>query len=397
MGLLLGAGVCSCLEIKKPNDLIVPFTIALFLAVVKETGFLLSLLIVLLIVIKIIREKIFLSKWLLFCLACLGLMFVNFQLWQIHLKQDPLLPTFNSAGIWLQLKSDLASMSLRTRDTLSTFFKALYNRPIGRSFLSRIPLPLFQYIKGFYLFWVALLAFVFIYAKSKAEYLITYFWGLIGYTFVLVITFLYFFGEYEGRILASYERYVGVYFLAFSLVAIKLIYDQKLFENRTFKNCLIGLIVIFPPSPRILYPPSIKYIFPEKILMKFKADHNTRLDIASIKDKIVKSTPPNSKIWFIWQNSVGYEAMIVRYEIAPRKMNVSGWSVGAKYYAGDVWTFPDDIESLSHRFAQMDYVALGSIDEQFIQRYKNLFVTTPRTGSVYKKEMINNELRWMEI
>lgn len=398
LGFLLGIGIVSSFDIKKSSDLFVPFIIALFLAITKETGLLLALLIILLVVIRSIREKNFFSTWTLFSLTALLFIFFNYQLWQWHIGTDPQITPFNSGNISNAIQSDFTQLSTRSSETLSIFFKALYNKPIARSFLSRIPMPYFNYIKGFYIFWVLVIASVLFQIRKKYEYIITFFWGLIGYTSVLVVTFLYFFGEYEGKNLASYERYIGVYFLAFSLVGIKIIFEEKLFLNKFFFKCLMILILIFPPSPSVIHPPSVLKLIPQSLARKFKLKMDTtRENVEQIRSKIELLTPIDSKVWFIWQNSQGREAMIVRYKIAPRKMNIGGWSVGEKYYDGDVWTSNTTPQDLAETFATVDYIALGFIDDRFLKKYGELFSTPPRSGALYKKETINNTIRLMEI
>ena len=239
---------------------------------------------------------------------------------------------------------------------------------------------------------------ILIQVKKSYEYGITFYWGLVGYSSILLVNFLYVSGEYEGRNLASFERYIGVYFLAFSIIAIKIILKENLWKNKFFLGVLVVFILIFPPTPKVLYPLSIKRLIPQFIASKLpmKID-NTRQEVETISTKIQKQTPPNSKIWLIWQNTTGLQAMVVRYEIAPRKMNAGAWSIGEKYYAGDVWTAQYNAKDLTNVFMTTDFVALGFIDEKFIQRFREVFNSTPKSGALYRKEIVNNTLRLVEI
>lgn len=397
MGLLLGMGLISIIDLEEPRELIVPFSIALFLAITKETGLVLSLLIVFAIILRVMRKKLFFSRWTLFSILCLLIMFINFELWQWYLKQDPILKTFPTADIANQIKSDLQGASARTIETLHTFFDALFTRPLGRCFLSRIPLPYFKYIKGFYFFWAGLFTICFYLARKEFEFIITFLWGLFGYSFLLLITFLYVFGEYEGRLLASYERYIGMYFLASALLAIKLSLDKGFFQKRLFLKFVVTLIVLFIPSPRIFYPDSIKYLLPNVVREKLRIHPNAKEEIEIIRSKVITQTSENSKIWFIWQHSQGLEAMAMRFEIAPRKMNVSKWSFGKPYGPEDIWTHQDNIEGVESTFLSVDYVAIGYLEDSFIENFSTLFKEKPKSGSLYKKHFINNKLQLVEV
>lgn len=395
---LLATGIFSTLELKKVSDLFVPFSIALFLAITKETGFLLALLIVLLVVIRATREKQFFSKWTIYSIICFIILILNYQLWQWYLRQDPNFVPFNTGGILEFIKNDLANLTDRTRDTLNTFFSALHSRTLTNSWISRISLPGFKYISGTYLVWTVLLTMVLLQLRKRYEYGVTFYWGLFGYSSVLLVNFLYVSGEYEGRYLASYERYIGLYFLAFTLVAFKIILIEQLWKNKIFLGSLVTLMVIFPPNPRILFSNSSKRLLPTFITSRLpiKFD-NSRVDVEVISTKIQKQTSPESKIWFIWQNSNGFQAMVVRYEIVPRKMNAGAWSVGEKYYEGDVWTANYQAKDLRRIFSTVDYVALGFVDDKFIERFREVFTSTPKSGALYKTEILNNTLQLVEI
>ena len=398
IGLVLGIALLSGLDLKKPSDLFVPFSIALFVAILKETAFLLSLLIILLIVVKSLREKRFFSTWTVYSIICLAIIIFNYQQWQWHFKNEAFAGTFDNGQMLTKLSSDFHHLSKHTKDILHRLLLASFQKPLPRSFLSRIPLPGFSYLKGFYLFWAFLFAAIMFQIREKYEYLIIYFWGLIGYSLVLVITYVYFFGEYEASQLTSFERYTGTYFLAISLVAIKIILEKELWNNKVIFRCLLFLILIFPPSPNILHPHSVSNLIPKMIVNKFKLKINhSRDDIIPIANQIANKTPNGSKIWLIWQNTMGLQTMILRYEIAPRKLIQNAWSLGEKYSEGDVWTDNMSIDNFMKFLMDTDYLALGFVDENFSSKYGPIFKTPPKSGSLYKKEFINNQLHLVEI
>ena len=398
MGMLLAAGIFSALDIENPEDLFVPFVIACFLAITKETGFLLALLVVLLMAIRVLREKLYATKWMAWTIACLLIMILNFILWQRYLALDNAPVAFNIKSLLSFMTQDLNQVSPKSETILKSFFQASYERMMGRSYLTRI--PYLGFIKGSYILWIAIMSALFFTIRKTPEYLITFLWGLIGYSSVILVNFLYVFSDYEGFSLASYERYMGLYCLAFLIVGLKVIYKEKLYQNKKFLYVLVGFIVIFPPSPRVLYPPSIRYklafLVPEKY--QAKLDKDMRLGLEPIRAKIISDTPEDAKIWFIWQCSNGLEAMVMRYEITPRKMNDTGWSLGERCHPiQDVWSSNISVEEFTGHVGQYDYVAMGEVDEHFNKRYGSLFNSPPRTGYVYKKETTNGVTRWTEL
>jgi hypothetical protein len=398
MGFILAAAFIATIDVKNARDLLVPFILTLFMAITKETGFLLALLVIFLIVVRLIREKNFLSKELVYCITCLALMILNYSLWQWYLKSDPQVAALDSNKLLELFQQDLKELSVRSRDTLNTFFQALYSRPIARSFLSRLPIPGFIFIKGFYFFWVAIIGIVLFRMRERYEYLITFFFGLIGYTSVLLVTFLYMFGKEEGKALASYERYIGVYFLAFAIVCIKIILEKELWSEKKFLKALLVLLFIFPPSPKVLHPPTIANLVPDFIANKVSLKKNkSRQEVMSIATKTKSLTPQDSKVWFIWQHTSGIQTMIMRYEMAPRRIIETAWSLGSKYDESDIWTSPYTQEEFSEALKNADYMALGYIDENFIKNYGMFFTSLPKSDAIYKKEVVNNSISLTEI
>jgi hypothetical protein len=228
---------------------------------------------------------------------------------------------------------------------------------------------------------------------KKREFLIAFLLGLISYTLVILSFWLYVTSEYEGRLLASYYRYFGVYFLAFTIFAIKLGVENNIFSKKKYCALILVGIIPFFPSPRMLFPSTFVgnlYSIAGLSAAKYYAPF-TKVEV--LATKIKKHTTSQSKIWIIWQRSDGEELMTLRYEIIPRTIKSLPWSFGEKYYDEDVWTNDFGHSRFLHELASIDVVGTGSIDKQFIDEYGEIFIPTAKSNSVYKKTIIDGKTR----
>jgi hypothetical protein len=226
-------------------------------------------------------------------------------------------------------------------------------------------------------FWSGLLLTLFFVFRKKYEFLLSYTLGLIGYTLFLVMAYLYFFADYERQILVSYERYLGVFFLAYSLLGLKLIIEQQLYRKKLIGFTLLALVLTFRPTPSIFIPLSVR-----------RDAAVFRKDLTPISDMVSASTPATAKVWFIWQKSTGIEAMVLRYEIIPRKMNPGQTSLGEPYYEGDIWTTNLSVEEFEKSLRSYDFLAIGQLDDQFLRKYGSLFTAPPQSGSLYQIQAV---------
>jgi hypothetical protein len=392
IGIIFAFSLILIYEAKTNSDLVACLILIGYLAITKETAFLLSFLCLFIILLKLIREKNLNKITLTFLSLGLLLVIFNSFSWQRHLVHANLTAPVSKLIID-GIKNDMSSISIRTHDTLAVFFNAILSKPFPSSLLNTTWISRFVNIHGTFLICTIIFIVFLIYSFKKSyEYILGFILGLLGYTSVILMNWLYFSGEYEGRCLASYERYLGMYFLGFSLFFAYIILQKKLYESKKVKLILLAIVILFPPSIKMLYPPSLKNTIPTWVdpLIKIKRD-KTRDEVSLLTKKIVDLTSESSRVWLIWQNSTGFQNMIMRYEIGPRKINSWKWSIGTKYYDGDVWTNPMTEFDFISELKGYDYVILGSIDKQFIKEFDGAFQEAPIQSGLYKVLVKNNK------
>jgi hypothetical protein len=387
MGILMGLILLAVDDAEKPIELAAALVICLFLALTKESGVILTLICLFMIFVRLIRQKDFGFQG--YAVLGLGFLAVCFNqiLWKKYLQTDPQVTAFDSGAVFQKIGADLHELTAQSKETLAMVGKALLTRPFPRAVFADSSFADYAGFIGSWLFWVPLFGSLLFKLKNKSEFLVTFVLGLIGYTLFLVLAYLYFFSDYERQILVSYERYLGVFFLAFALFCIRFIIDQQLWKNKKIAFVLLALILTYRPTPSIFIPISVR-----------RDVGNFRKDLQPISGKIKASTPANSKIWFIWQNSTGLEAMMIRYEIAPRLMNPGSWSLGEPYFNGDIWTQDFSAEQFADTLKSYDYIAIGKLDEKFTGRYGRFFESAPKNGSLYQKTVNEKgEIKLVEI
>jgi len=195
--------------------------------------------------------------------------------------------------------------------------------------------------------------------------------GLSVFLFLHLLAYTFYFSEFEGVNLASMSRYINSYLLGMALITIgSLAVFMK--ENPKYEKVLgwiSDIILLFllifhtPPFYQLIVPPQIMAKSTEVVREKTKP----------FSDDINARTEESSKVWLIYQNTNGWECMMVRYEIAPRIMNGGdgSWSLGEKYGSGDVWTNNASKENWSYRLTneKFDYVYLAQADDNFWTHY----------------------------
>lgn len=231
--------------------------------------------------------------------------------------------------------------------------------------------------------------------KSRITILIL-FAGELLYIFIMLLLYLMKFSEYEATILASYDRYIGIYLNAILFFVIFLIINNKNNE-KIGKNLLIliSFIIINIPINNFL---SMICYNRNDIQNTINNRQEYIRSYNMIKNKIGENK--KSKIYIIVQNSDGLDKWILKYSIRDILSGVNdsdywSWSLGEKYSDGDLWTKNiDSNEWMDELIKNYDYVFLFRVDEPFIKKYGNLFDNNKniRDNELYKVNINTRKL-----
>jgi hypothetical protein len=190
--------------------------------------------------------------------------------------------------------------------------------------------------------------------------------GAVGYTLALLISYLLIFTEYEGIRLASFERYLSTYILAWLLIVYALMASRL--EAWRGALGLLGQLTL--AITLTLYAPAAYF----KDIRKIESQGETlvvRQSTESFAAQIKPHLKTGDKIYFIAQKSNGLERTMFYYAMLPFTTSTSWcWSIGPKYFEGDVWTCQTHLQGLLKGF---DYLALFNGDQQFWDQERALF------------------------
>ena len=182
----------------------------------------------------------------------------------------------------------------------------------------------------------------------------------------MAISYMYKFSEYEGSILASFDRYIKVAYLGIWIIII-LISLSFLIRQDSSKNilCIVLLAAVILVSPI-----STAYDYTMKshvwVAQKVRSWYQYLADT-------INSTDDGSRIYILSQSDDEYDYMVLRYCISPHPCNDS-YCLGKSRFEGDIWS-----QSYSaFEFWQVlsdgyDYLAIFKLDDFFIENYSCLF------------------------
>jgi hypothetical protein len=209
--------------------------------------------------------------------------------------------------------------------------------------------------------------------------------GLVGYIGALLMSYLIVFTEYEGVRLASFERYVSTYILALLLLTYALTVSTLEAKGpgrvKLLQSAFTVIVLMLSPSSFFQDLRQIQTTRPEKEL---------RVRLEAFANRIKPLMQMNEKVYFIAQNTNGLERTMFYYGMLPYTSSMSWcWSIGAKYFDGDVWTCNTNLQDIVQGY---DYLALYKVDQQFWDRAGTLFTPSSRGGDsgIYK---INRDIK----
>ena len=308
------------------------------------------------------NQKIFYSLVFLFFI------FIAFKSWQLYLQHIGLHKTYT--------ESLLAQVLNYDPDRLSKTLSELTRRLINPKYIFfDNDLKWGQYFSilstSCYLTILCMIVCLIdkksVYFKSTVILSLSSILGFLIYFSFLLFAYLIFFSEYEGVRLGSLERYISTYMLAWSIIGLALFFRGIELRSKWSAIVLsLSLLLLFAYSSPTHFKKDFQAI-------KSNPDHiYTRAQIESRVDKLKIYLKPSDKVYFIHQNSTGFHAYIFYYLISPNLTSSFSrcWSLGPKYYEGDIWTCDQNLGDLVKDY---NYLVINKADEQFWNANSVLF------------------------
>ncbi|MCM1559154.1 MAG: hypothetical protein NC123_06380 [Butyrivibrio sp.] len=269
-------------------------------------------------------------------------------------------------------------------DTIYTFCKASYGVEFGGN--------MFQ-MK--YISWIGLAIFSFLILKAVFKeinqlklniYIFSSLIGLFLYTLGLLLLYVFTYSEWEARNLASYQRYLATYLIGifcFCLAVFFYYILQKVKDKNIANVIIVGtvyLLLLFLPRAELV---NITFGKGEAV----KSTNTLRMQYADIEQYLPYFDYHTDKIYFVCQNTKGFEYLYLRYLVTPVQVGGPSYSVGEPYSEGDImYTTDYTLEQWLAEIANQNvtYVYLYLIDEQFVEKYGAAFEGAIEQGGLYK-------------
>jgi hypothetical protein len=205
--------------------------------------------------------------------------------------------------------------------------------------------------------------------------------GAIAYTYGLLILYLFRFGEYEAVRLASYERYLGTYWVGIALfVALITIWlfagNASSQATSGSKTNTEGMAELVAAGIVVL---GLFVLSPVQKLGEFFANpHGYSSQVRAQFEPVLEQAKqagiqPGDKVWIIAQHTTGFEYWVMRYSLMENETNDANWSLGSKADENDVWTVEKSASEWAQELADYDYVVVVRSTESFAQEFGDLF------------------------
>ena len=367
---------------RSPNSIIRLVPLVMVLPLIKQIGILFSFITVIVIVSDIMigtissREKfklIFASTFLM--MSCL----LTYVTWEAHNKN-------------MGLGNTLSTQEISPGNVIKAFIPALATER-QRTTIDDFTRRVFQLHRNPH-YWLALcLMFLWMIWRTGKNYstleravpFAMIFSGYCLYLFVLLLLYLFSFGSYEGTRLASFNRYESTYLIGVVIVLFGVSVSQY-FENKQDRTTTISLIVICFLA---MLPHSERGVLDVYNAIKGVGRDKDFEYIIQYSQEVVRVTPPNSHVYFIWQGMTHNEQNeAFNYGVMPRITNMGCTAIGEPYPrpdGDDVWTCPMIPSEFEQKLMDYDYLLIARTDKKFMDRFLPQFgLDSVQDGSLFQ-------------
>jgi hypothetical protein len=208
------------------------------------------------------------------------------------------------------------------------------------------------------------------------------------YQVFLLTLYMFFFGEYEGVRSAALVRYSSSFFLGWTIYVFGLFLIQL--SKMKFSRITVALTTLL-----------LILASPGALTAELKGDSvnqsklPARLDVEQLVPITTEIVSTNERIYYLYQQSNGFEKHIFTYLVLPIQTNWSCPSLGKPYYAGDVWTCDISLPIATQGY---DYLVVGKADDLFWGSNSRYLApgSNPQVKGLYKIERGNGSFQLQE-
>lgn len=209
--------------------------------------------------------------------------------------------------------------------------------------------------------------------------------SILGFLAIHLVSWLFLTVDNDGRTLAAFNRYMGSLLLGLFVYYVSLLSARVTLGLK--HKVLICVLLAWVPLNLVWqgYTPSS--------LFRLVSPHPKQVPIMKKKLAALKETMPaeiyglcekeRPKIWFIYQDSNGLEAMMARHLLAPCQVSANYWSIGDRYYPEDVWTADLGKDAFLELAREYPLMVIARGDGKLARRYGGFFDTEPQSGRMY--------------
>jgi hypothetical protein len=187
--------------------------------------------------------------------------------------------------------------------------------------------------------------------------------GLLVYVLSLFLAYILVSTERDALQSSSFFRYISVYLFAWIVsLALRIVYMSLASSKQLGYLASVSLMLFsltWTPAALAMDAEGIKV---DKTLL------DARKKVESFIEKYEKPSP-GKKIYFINQNSTGYEKYIFAYLLPKNEVNYWCWSLGPKFYPEDLWTCDS---SLKNALVGYDYLYIYKSGPELVTNSKPL-------------------------
>ncbi|NLP22886.1 MAG: hypothetical protein GX368_08700 [Erysipelotrichaceae bacterium] len=218
--------------------------------------------------------------------------------------------------------------------------------------------------------------------KGSYKYTFVYLFGGIAYGFAMLLLYIFSFNDFEGPLLASYERYLGTYIYLGFVLLIFILFDVYSKNNKKIYHYLLTFIIIFS----FVMPINAKKLIPKT---KYEGYLNNEaftnlfyvLDTKEITHK---------KILLISQytSEVG---LVAKYYSPLNHFQIV--TLGKPKYDGDYNAWDISLEDFKTELKTYDYIYIYISDDNFYNDYWTKVTDLELFDHhMYKVDVINDEI-----
>lgn len=219
--------------------------------------------------------------------------------------------------------------------------------------------------------------------------------GGFGFLALLLASYGFYFSEWEAVRLVSLDRYFGSYVFPWTVFILVMGLQSLSFDARYLRRYALRVFTLCALlAPVGFWQTALGSQFER--MPRYDQYAGIKTQVETLSNEVLTFLKDDEKPYFVSQGDNGYEYVMFRYEVAPRRTNGNCWALAKAVARDDILTCQKDLKDAIRGYR---FLVVRNANEDFWKDFGDYFEPQARglTSGIFRADWSDDTLHFVRV